>query len=117
MGLEAPEPLEAVEEDFVSLCHAPCVILSGEQSARPRPRGSAWEPPSLNGSGCRLLEPGPWVELKAGKELRVRSRPPSVESLGLGRALGPRVEVQACSGSAFPLSQRVRASAPDGCSP
>jgi hypothetical protein len=89
MGPEAPKPLEAAEEEFVSLCHAPCVTLLGERPARPCPRGSACEPPSLDGSRCHLLELRPWVELKAGKELRVRSRPPLVRSLGLGRAPGP----------------------------
>jgi hypothetical protein len=57
------------------------------------------------------------MELKAGKELRIRSKPLSVESLGLGQAPKPRVEARACSVSAFSLSPRVHASAPDGCSP
>jgi hypothetical protein len=51
VGPEASEPLKPAEE-FVFLCHAPCVTLSEERLTEPRLQGSAEEPPSPGGSGC-----------------------------------------------------------------
>jgi hypothetical protein len=44
--------------ELVFLCHGPRVTLSGERSAKPRPRCSVGEPPSLDDSGRVFLCPG-----------------------------------------------------------
>jgi hypothetical protein len=49
-GLEASEPLEPAEE-FVFLCHAPCMTLSEEWLTELPLQGCAGEPLSLVGSG------------------------------------------------------------------
>jgi hypothetical protein len=92
VGPGAPEPLEAAEE-LVFLCHATCVTLLGERLAEPRPRGSAREHVSLGGSGRVFLCPGLGWRLRARRKPRIGSKPPSIGSLGLGRAPKPRVEV------------------------
>jgi hypothetical protein len=55
-GSGSPGPLEAME-GLVFLCHAPCVTLLGERLAKPCPRGSAREPPSLSALGRVFLCP------------------------------------------------------------
>jgi hypothetical protein len=57
VGLEAREPLEAVES-FIFLCHAPDVTLSEEQLAGLRLGSSVEESPSIGSLRPIFLCPG-----------------------------------------------------------
>jgi hypothetical protein len=70
----------------------------------------------LVAQGVCLL-PGPWLAPKIGKEPRIGFRLSSIESLRLGQALEPQVEVEGVLGLGPILSRKVRVSAPKGCSP
>jgi hypothetical protein len=54
VGLEAPEPPEAVGS-FVFLCHAPDVTLSEEQLIGARLESGAREPPGIGSPGLVFL--------------------------------------------------------------
>ena len=75
-------------------------------------RRGALEPWAL---GVLASSIGPGLRLRSGP--RIRLGLPSIGSLGLGRALVPRAEVEGMLGLCPVLVQKVRASAPKGYSP
>jgi hypothetical protein len=98
MGSEATEPLRLVKE-FVFLCHTPCVTLSEERLTELCPWGNAGP----------LFFLGPWVALKAWREPRIRSKPPSIGAQRLRRTLETRAEAAGVLGlSLIPLSEGSR---------
>jgi hypothetical protein len=107
MGLEATEPLRLAKE-FVFLCHTPCVTLSEERLTELRPWGNAGEPPKPWWLGAPLFFPGPWLALKARREPRFRSKPPSIGAQRLRRTLETRVEAGVLGLGLIPLSEGSR---------
>jgi hypothetical protein len=82
VGPEAPKLLKPAQE-FVFLCHAPCVTLSEERLIELSPFGTALGAPEPWWLGAHLLMPKPWLAPKARREPRFGSRLPSIGSLRL----------------------------------
>jgi hypothetical protein len=105
MGLQALEPLEAIEE------------LVGAAVDRAAPKGHRQGAPKPRRLSACLLVPKPWLAPKSGRRTRIGSKLPSIGSLRLNRAPEPRTLAAVVPGSAGFFSLRVRMSVSDGNSP